>query len=259
MHSDVQDNAPDPTGPAGPGPTTAGWRRLAAALRPRRSRSQAAIAALFVLLGLGLALQVRSNAQFDGLSTARESDLIAILDDLTARNERLAAEQRDLQATRDQLVSGTNRAATALAEAQKRAATLGILAGTVPAQGPGLTITVTDPQGKVDAATVLDTVEELRDAGAEVLQIGPVRIIASTYFLDARPGTVVADGTTLTAPYTILAIGDPRTMSAALRIPGGVVETLRGLGADATVAETAVVSVTALRPALTPQYARPAP
>ena len=238
---------------------TGAWHRLGVALRPRRTRSQAAIAILFVLLGLGLALQVRSNAQFDGLSTARETDLVGILDDLTARNERLAAEERDLQATRDQLANGTDRSVTALAEALKRAQTLGILAGTVAAQGPGLTVTVTDPQGKVDAATVLDAVEELRDAGAEALQIGSVRVVASTFFLDARPGTVVADGTTLTAPYTLLAIGDPRTMSAALRIPGGVVETLRGLGADAAVVEAATVTVSALRPASTPQYARPAP
>jgi uncharacterized protein YlxW (UPF0749 family) len=239
-------------------PERTAWHRLAAAVRPRRSRSQAAIAVLFVLLGLGLVLQVRSNAQFDGLSTARETDLIGILDDLTARNERLAAEQRDLQATRDQLANGTDRAVTALTEARKRADTLGILAGTVPAQGPGLTITVTDPQGKVDAATVLDAIEELRDAGAEALQIGTVRVVASSFFLDARPGTVVADGTTLTAPYTILAIGDPRTMAAALRIPGGVVESLRGLGGDATVQENVTVTVSALRPASTPQYARPA-
>jgi uncharacterized protein YlxW (UPF0749 family) len=234
-------------------------RRLAAAVRPRRNRAQAAIAVLFVLLGLGLALQVRSNAQFDGLSTARESDLVGILDNLTARNERLAAEQRDLQATRDALATGTDRAVTALAEARKRADTLAILAGTVPAVGPGLTITITDPQGKVDAATVLDAVQELRDAGAEALQIGSVRVVASTSFLDARPGTVVTDGITLTAPYTIVVIGDSRTMAAALRIPGGVVESLRGLGADAAVVEAPQVTVSALRPASTPQYARPGP
>src|SRR5664279_2839212 len=93
----------------------AAWHRLAVALRPRRTRAQAAIAVLFVLLGLGAALQVRSNAQFDGLSTAREADLVGILDDLTARNER------------------------------------GV--------GPGIVVTVTDAQGKVDAGTMLDVVE----------------------------------------------------------------------------------------------------
>lgn len=236
---------------------TGAWHRLGVALRPRRTRSQAAIAILFVLLGLGLALQVRSNAQFDGLSTARETDLVGILDDLTARNERLAAEERDLQATRDQLATGTDRSTTALEEARKRADTLGILAGTVPATGPGVTISISDPQAKVDAAAVLDAIEELRDAGAEALQIGTVRIVASTSFTDARPGTVVVDSVTLTQPYTILAIGDSRTLAAALRIPGGVVENLRGLGGDASVAESATVTVTALRPASTPAYARP--
>ena len=243
--------------------------RLVVALRPRRrlrTRAQAAIAALFVLLGLGVAVQVHSNAQFDGLSTAREADLVGILDDLTARNERLAGEQRDLQATRDLLASGTGQSTAALAEARRRADTLGILVGTVPAVGGGIVVTVSDDKGKVDAATILDAVEELRDAGAEVLQMasapsdgGPaVRVVASTSFLDGAPGSVVVDGRVLRAPYTILAIGDARTMSAALRIPGGVVESLRGLGGDATIVESSTVSVTALRPAPTPQYAQPA-
>lgn len=233
------------------------WHRLAMALRPRRTRSQAAIAVLFVLLGLGVALQVRTNAQFDGLSTAREADLVGILDDLTARNERLAAEQRDLQATRDQLASGSDQTTTALEEARKRAETLGILTGTVAAVGPGIELVVTDPQGKIDAASILDAVEELRDAGAEAMQLGTVRIVASTSFTDGQPGSVVVDGSTLHAPYTLLAIGDPHTMSAALRIPGGVIETLRGLGGGASVAERAAVTTGALRPASTPQYARP--
>ena len=236
----------------------AAWHRLAVALRPRRTRAQAAIAVLFVLLGLGAALQVRSNAQFDGLSTAREADLVGILDDLTARNERVAAEERDLQATKDQLTSGTDQTDTALAAARSRVDTLGILTGTVAAIGPGIVVTVTDTQGKVDAGTMLDVVEELRDAGAEAMQIGSVRIVASTSFLDGAPGSLVVDGSTLRAPYTLVAIGDSRTMSSALRIPGGVVETVAGLGGAATIVEGSSETVGALRPASTPQYARPA-
>ncbi len=228
------------------------------AITPRATRAQAAIAALFVLLGFGLALQVRSTEQSDTLSTARESDLVRILDDLTARNERLAAEQRDLQSTRDRLASGDDSSATALQEARQRALTLGILAGTVAAQGPGVVLTVTDPTGKVDAATVLDVVEELRDAGAEAIQIGDVRVVAQTSFVDGAPGHLVVDGQTLQAPYTITAIGDSHTLSAALRIPGGVVESLRNLGGDGLVDERTTVQVTALRPASTPQYAHPA-
>ena len=63
---------------------------------------------------------------------------------------------------------------------------------------------------------------------------------------------------TVAAPYTVLAIGDSHTLSAALRIPGGVVQSLRNLGGDGVVQEMDTVGVTALRPAWTPQYARPA-
>jgi uncharacterized protein YlxW (UPF0749 family) len=255
--SRTEGTAPDESGRvAEPGPGSA-WHRVGVALRPRATRAQAAIGLLAVLLGFGLALQVRTTAGPDALATAREADLVRILDDLTARNERIAAEERDLQAARDQLTSGGDSTGAALRDAQHRADTLGILAGTVAATGPGVQVTVVDPSGRVDAATMLDTIEELRDAGAEAIQVGDVRVVAQTSFLDARPGTLVVDGTTLAAPYTITAIGDPRTMSAALRIPGGVVETVRGLGADAGVSERNSLLVAALRPASVPQYARP--
>ena len=191
--------------------------------------------------------------------TARESDLVRILDDLTARNERLAAEERDLQATRDRLASGDDTSATALQEAQQRAQTLGILAGTLPAQGPASCITVTDPTGKVDAAALLDAVEELRDAGAEAIAgratCGSWRRRRSSTAPRAASSSTVGR---VPAPYTILVIGDSHTLAAALRIPGGVVESLRNLGGDGVVDERTASQVTALRPASTPQYARPA-
>ena len=61
---------------------------------------------------------------------------------------------------------------------------LGILAGTVAAEGPGIVVTI---DGVDDAALLLDTVQELRDAGAEAIQLGDVRVVASTYFTQA-PG-----------------------------------------------------------------------
>ena len=224
--------------------------------RPRATRAQAVIAGLFVLLGFGLALSVRSTAQSDGLSTARESDLIRILDDLTARNDRIATEQRDLQSTRDQLASGTAGTDAALQQARAQAQTLGILAGTLPATGSGVAVRITDPTHKVDAAALLDAIQELRDAGAEALSINSVRVVAATALVD-QGGSIVVDGTTLQEPYQILAIGDPRTMSTALKIPGGVVESLHGVGADATVEERDTVDITALRVPTTLQYARP--
>lgn len=226
---------------------------------PRRRRvSQALIALLLAVLGFGLALQVRSTSADSGLRTARQSDLVRILDDLSQRGRRLADEEQALQATREQLLSGADKAATALQDARERADTLGILAGTVPATGPGIRLTIQDPKRAVKSFELLDALQELRDAGAEAVQIGPVRAVASTY-LTQEGDRIFVDGVGLDPPYQILAIGDPPTLASALDIPGGVLEVLRRDGARGEVTQLDRVVIDALRPLSTPQYARPAP
>ena len=230
--------------------------------RARRvSATGAAIGLLLGLLGFALVVQLRSNAGDAELSAARPDDLVRILSDLDARDERLRAEIASLEDTQRQLASGAQGREAALDEARRRADALGILSGTLPAQGPGLQIRFTAGGEPVRAATVLDAVEELRGAGAEAMQIAgadspAVRIVASTYFVDAPDGLVV-DGHHMSGPYTLLAIGDPQTMQTALNIPGGVVDTVRQHGGNVIVQESTVAKVTAVRPAGSLKYARP--
>ena len=86
-----------------------------------------------------------------------------------------------------------------------------------------------------------------------------MRLVASSFFVDApdRSG-IVADGVLLAPPYDIVAIGDPHTMSTAMGIPGGVLDTLTAKGARGTVITHDAVQVTALHQVASPQYARPA-
>jgi uncharacterized protein YlxW (UPF0749 family) len=83
-----------------------------------------------------------------------------------------------------------------------------------------------------------------------------VRIVASTYFVGDGDNLLV-DRQQLTAPYTILAIGEPQTMHTALNIPGGVVDAARQHGGTVSVREREVLRVTALHSAAPPRYARP--
>lgn len=227
----------------------------------RLSAGGAVIGLLLGLLGFGLVVQLRSNATDPGLANARPEDLVRILSDLDSRQERLREEINSLEATQRQLASGAQGRQAALDEARRHADELGILAGTLPATGPGLTITfVAGPSG-VPAGTVLDTVEELRGAGAEAMQIGdggePVRIVASTYFADARDGLVV-DGAHLGGGrYPLLVIGDPQTMQTALNIPGGVVDTVHQRGGNVIVQQSDAIRVTAVHASTAPKYARP--
>jgi uncharacterized protein YlxW (UPF0749 family) len=235
--------------------------RLATAARPRATRGQLVAAVLCAALGFGLAVQVRSN-QVAGLSTLSQSDLVRILDDVSQRTARLQAESRDLEDTRAAVTGGASGSRAALQEARARTRTLGILAGTVPATGPGIEFTITDPKNHVHADVLLDALEELRDAGAEAVEISSVggeqvRVVVSTHLVDAAGGIQV-DGTLLHSPYHFRVIGDPRTLAAALDIPGGVLDVLHQEGATGVVAQQDSLTITSLRPAPRPQYAHPA-
>ena len=238
--------------------TPSGRARLRRALAPRATRRQAVIGVLFVLLGFAAVSAARGTTTSGLLLTAREDEVVRVLDDLTERQTRLEVEQRALEAQRDRVLSGSEEQRLALARA--RADALAILAGTVPATGPGIAITITDKDGVVDYTVMLDAVQELRDAGAEAIQIGDVRVVASTWFDDAPDGVgLVVSGTKVSPPYKILAIGEASTLATALEIPGGVSDTVRTAGGRISVTQQPSVLITALQPPSTPQYARPAP
>ena len=174
--------------------------------------------------------------------------------DRAALRRRLAAE---LEAARARLSTTGDSSTAALEEARKRSTALGILAGTLPAQGPGIQLTLNDPDGKLAAEDLLDAVEELRAAGAEAIQVGGVRIGLDSAFTTTDKGLAV-DGQPVSAPYTILAIGEPSTLATAMEIPGGVVDSARRAGGEARIQRQQQLVIRALRTLRPPQYSRPA-
>ena len=169
------------------------WQRLMLMARPRATKANAFAALLAVLLGFAVATQVRQN-QVLGLESLRQGELVTILDNATLLTSRLDQNARELQATRDELVSGSTGEAAALKAAQGRLDALGILAGTARAHGPGIQMTIIDPGARVTPPLLLDAIQELRDAGAEAIQVGDVRVVASSYFGQAGSGMEI-DGT----------------------------------------------------------------
>lgn len=249
------DEQPQRDEPHGHDPGT--WRRLLSTASPRATRANVLVTVLAVALGLGIAAQVRFTSGRE-LADLSQTDLVRVLDDVTSRSARLDQQVRELEATRDRLRSGTGTSAEALTQAQKRLDTLAILAGTVPARGPGISLTISDPDAKVSGPLVLDLIQELRDAGAEAIEVGGVRVVASSFVTD-EGGKLSIGGTALTRPLLVLAIGDARTLSSAMSIPGGIVETMRQKGATATVSERDSLEVRSLHQLVAPKHARPVP
>lgn len=224
------------------------WRLV---WRPAATKRQLVAAAVAMVLGFGSVAAWRASHSDEALSAARPDQLLALLDSLNSRQERLQAEQRELALIKQRLQSGSN--AAAIAEAKSRLATLEVLSGTRAAVGPGLTMVISDPDQIIPASLLLDAVQELRDAGAEAIQIGRIRVVAQTWFADRPAGGVLVSGAPLLPPYTVSAIGDPATMRTALGIPGGVRDSIAGAGGSVRintgrkVVISAVVSQEAVR------------
>ncbi|TQK43223.1 uncharacterized protein YlxW (UPF0749 family) [Streptomyces sp. SLBN-118] len=233
-----------------------GRQRLVALLWPPRvSRAQLIVALLLFVLGLGLAIQVRSNSDNSALRGARQEDLVRILDELDNRTQRLEDEKQRLEDQRTELENSSDQAEEARKQTAQKEQQLGILAGTVAAQGPGITLTIEDPSGTVESDMLLDAIQELRAAGAEAIQVNDIRVVADTYFTGTG-ADIEVDGKPVKAPYRFKVIGKPQDLEPALNIPGGVVQTLEKEQATATVSRSEKIIVDALRPAKRPDYAR---
>lgn len=251
---------PGPTEPAVSPPTEtprSGGQRLWAAATARPRRGQAIAAILLALLGYAAAVQIQLTREDNDFAGQRRQDLVELLDSLSGASDRAEQQMMALQETRNELQTSSSGQAAAIAAAQQRLTDLQILAGTVAAVGQGVTITIQDPQSSVTAASMLNGIEELRDAGAEALQVNHVVRLVQSSYIAGTPGMLRIDGQALRAPYVIEAIGSAHTLSEAVGFPGGLADEISSLGGTVTVEEEDLVEVGALHPVEQPQYSHP--
>lgn len=244
------------------GPVTPpdGRARLWASLRRPGSRGQVVAALLLAALGFAAVTQVQSNDKDKAYVGARQGDLVQLINSLSLASERTEAQIAQLERTRDALGNDTEARRTALARAREQADTLGILAGTVPAAGAGVRVTVLDRNAGVGTNQLIDGLQELRDAGAEVIELNDtVRVVAQTSLQDTTGGGVLVDGTRLEPPYVIDAIGDPHTLATALDFTGGFISEVGDVGGSVAVKRLDEVEITSVHEPQTPKYAEPAP
>jgi len=242
--------------PAGEG-TSAATRLRQLVLRRQPTWVHVLIVLLCAAVGFALAVQVR-QAQEDTYATMRQDDLVRLIDELGARNRELTEEGVALRRELDDLESGTSSLEAAREAAEQQARVQGILAGVLPVTGPGIEIRVQDPTAQVTAPTFVTVLEELRNAGAEAIELNGQRITASSW-LGTRTGGLVVSGVDIEPPYVWRAIGDPQTLAVALDIPGGALASIRTAGATAEVEQLERVEITSVRELRQPQWATPAP
>jgi uncharacterized protein YlxW (UPF0749 family) len=215
------------------------------------------------LVGFLLVGQVRTSQRVTRqLSSESEGDLARILSDLNTGTDNLRDQVGTLKLQLFSLQTSTRRDDTAARTAADQLVALEVLAGTVAATGPGVTVTVDDPESAVRYDLLINLVEELRDAGAEAIAVNGQRVGATSAFAPDNQAILLigpgVPGARLTAPYRVVSIGEPATLDTALNIPGGATDALRALrSVQVGVQRAARVDVPALAAAPTFRVARP--
>lgn len=208
----------------------------------------------FLLVGQ---MRGRGRAEPQTLAAESEADLARILTNLNSEADSLQNEIAELKVQLTELRQSSSSDAEASAELDQQIKSLEVLAGTVPVSGQGVVVTVDDPDGALTYDSMIDVVQELRDAGAEALAVNDQRIGVATAFAE-KDGAITVDGTRLTAPYRVAAIGQPATLEGGLKIPGGAVDAMTAVkNVRVDVQKLAKVDIAALAKAPTFETARP--
>lgn len=197
--------------------------RLGGAPGGRKRPARPGMAALVVLAVFGVlvataALQTSRSA--DESASSRES-LVEQLRSrrvaLEQRQETIAALRRDIAVRRaDELATSAQGR-----ELQARLSRLGVTTGSAATRGPGVEVVVddapgtTDPRQMVQAPDLQKLVNGLWQVGAEAISINGQRLTAVSPIRDAG-SAVTVNFRSLRRPYTVSAIGNPRTMAAQL-------------------------------------------
>ncbi|OTA27540.1 hypothetical protein B9G54_00245 [Alloscardovia macacae] len=239
--------------------TISSWSEFLRELRHNRHTRSLVSSLILIALGAGvgyafMAQQRITNTSYDALS---ESELVTLLDETNNQITRLETQRTQLSQQLDSIQTANNKQQEIERIAQENKDANDILSGSTAAYGPGIQVTISQGTKKdVSAASLFTVIEELRNAGAEVIQIGDVRVVTSTYVTDTKTG-LVSDGVLLEAPYVVKAIGDKTALQNAIDISGGVGSSLRvNYGSTVTVVQKSKVDITALAHSFEYKYAQ---
>lgn len=213
------------------------------------------VALMCALLGFAYMSQINNPAST--YETMSEDELNRLIGETSTQITNLEQRKVELNRQLNTLKTEADKNEAARRIARQNEETSGILSGRLPAKGEGVIVSIgRGTKQRIDAATMFNLIEELRNAGAEVIALNTVRVTARTYVSDTESG-LVSDGVELRAPYVVKAIGDPQNLSNAVNLAGGVGSRLEvKFGANVDVEARDEVVIDEISDASQYQYAR---
>jgi uncharacterized protein YlxW (UPF0749 family) len=220
-----------------------------------RLKSQLTIAAVVLVLGLLVVVQLRSQAESSGLAQLSSQDLTVLVANLNARNDQLRREGSSLESELATLTANQARGDASVDEITADLGRVRAYAGLEPVAGPGVAISL---RGPIDGAGVEELINELRNAGAEAIAVGGVRIVTGVVVTGAS-GEAQVDGARLGDEFDLAAIGAPDKLTGSLTRSGGVIAQLAATQPDVAVVVTPMdrLELSATARSLVPEHGHP--
>lgn len=174
--------------------------------------------------------------------------------------EKLEKAEKELEEVR-QSVASNNEELENLEQQIKKA---NVLLGVTDVTGPGATITITDGISTpntlnpsdllVHDVDVLSVVNELKNAGAEAIEVNGKRIV-STSAIMCDGNVIIVNGEKISSPFTINAIGLPEQL-ATLERAGGYLERLEEYRVSTTFKKVDKLTINKYTGGITFKYAK---
>ena len=193
---------------------------VVAAARPQRPQRRWPLTLVVIMIGAMLAVAALQTTRSAPAVETERRELISRIQAGEAEQDRLRARIDSLSVEITKLRSTALGTDATTEDRLDEIARLELAVGSTPVSGPGILITVDDaPSANRDARDrVLDIdlqmlVNGLWKAGAEAVDINGHRLSNLTAIRSAGDAITV-DYRSLTRPYEVHAIGDPRTLEA---------------------------------------------
>ncbi len=217
--------------------------------------SQVTIAGVALLLGLLVVVQLRAQTAGSGLDTLSATELTTLVANLNTANDQLRTEIASLQGEYQNLEAAGAQGQTSVGQLSTDLARIRTWSGLAGGSGPGIQITI---QGRISGQGVEDLLNELRNVGAEAIQVANVRVVPGSVVAGA-PGSLSIENTPLGDPFAVSAIGDPETLTGARTRAGGIIAQLGATdpGAYLTVTPLDMLQVAPTDRSLLPAHGTP--
>jgi uncharacterized protein YlxW (UPF0749 family) len=221
----------------------------------RRPSSILAMSVVLTLLGFLVITQLKSQSPNVGLNGLSVQELGELVGNVTTQNNELRDEVDTLQQQRDSLKSTVSRGDSSAIQVRQDLTRILGWSGAVPVTGTGARVVI---EGDLPGDAIEQLVNELRNAGAEAISVGGIRVVPGVV-ASGSAGAVTVDGTLLRAPATIEAIGQSEALSGSLTRAGGPIAQLAGRFPDVviTVDSEDRLTVPATTRDLKPRFGRP--